>query len=226
MLDSAGTSTRYGGRRQPAGFSQSVTYSLPGDAREGLVSSLKCKETHHAPTRISAATLVALAACSSMDQTTGPSLARGGNSEATRPRPLKGSCDTEVTILSVGPDGRLDLSIEYTCQISHLGRTHNTVLQSVIPTGPPVGVLLPASLSNTGTYVAANGDRVNSSFTGTGVTNLADFTAVFEGTETFLPGTGRFADASGTAEVQGTAALNPATGTGTAHFTLEGSITY
>ena len=174
---------------------------------------------------ISAATLVSLAACSSLDQTIGPSLSRGGKSEV--PRPLKGQCDTEVTILSIGPDGRLDLSIEYTCRISHLGLTHNTVVQSVIPAGPPTGTLLPVLVNNTGAYVAANGDRLDSSFTGTGVTNLADFTAVFEGTETFLGGTGRFANASGTAHIQGTAALDPATGTGTAHFTLsEGTITY
>jgi hypothetical protein len=176
-------------------------------------------------TPLSAATLVALAACSSVDQVTAPSLARGGKSEVTRP--LKGRCDTDVTIVSIAPDGRLDLSIEYTCQISHLGRTHNSVIQSVIPTGPPVGGFLSAIVNNTGAYVAANGDRVSSSFTGTGVTNLADFTAEFQGTETFLPGgTGRFADASGTANIQGTAALDPATGTGTGQFTIEGTITY
>jgi hypothetical protein len=176
-------------------------------------------------TLTSAATLLALAACSSTDQVIGPSLARGGKSEATRP--LTGRCDTEVTIVSIAPDGRLDLNIEYTCQLSHLGRTHNSVVQSVIPTGPPAGVLLPGIVNNTGAYVAANGDRVNSSFTGTSVTNLADFTAVFEGTETFLPGgTGRFTNASGTAHIQGTAALDPATGTGTAQFVIEGTITY
>jgi hypothetical protein len=74
--------------------------------------------------------------------------------------------------------------------------------------------------------VAANGDRVNSSFTGTGTTNLADFTAVFEGTDTFSGGTGRFADASGTAHIQGTAVLDPATGTGKGQFTIAGTITY
>ena len=174
---------------------------------------------------ISAATLIALGACASTDLATGPSLDRGAKSVVTRP--IKGQCDTEITIVSIAPDGRLDLLINYTCQLSHFGRTHNTVVQSVIPTGPPIGGLLPGIVNNTGAYVAANGDRVNSSFTGTGVTNLIDFTAVFEGTETFLPGgTGRFADASGTAHIQGTAVLDPITGTGTAHFTLEGTISY
>ena len=175
-------------------------------------------------TPLSVAAVMALAACSSMELPTAASLARGGSSELTRP--LKGQCATDVTILGIAPDGRLDLRIEYTCRISHLGLTHNTVIQSVIPTGPPEGGFLPAVISNTGGYVAANGDRVSSSFTGTGVTNLADFSAVFEGTESFLPGTGRFADASGTAHIEGTAVLDPATGTGTAQFTLEGTITY
>jgi hypothetical protein len=174
--------------------------------------------------RALAATAIALAACSSWDPPTDPSFARGGNSEVTRP--LSGQCDTEVTILNISPDGSLELSIEYTCRISHLGLTHNTVIQSVVPSGPPANGLLPGIVNNTGAYVAANGDRVNSSFTGTGVTNLATFTAVFEGTEHFLGGTGRFADASGTAHIEGAAVLDPAAGTGTARFTIEGTITY
>jgi hypothetical protein len=175
-------------------------------------------------TGFGAATLVALAACSSTDTPTAPSFARGGHSEVSHP--LSGRCDTEVTILNVAPDGRLDLRIEYTCQLSHLGLSHNTVLQSVVPSGPPVNGLLPGVVTNTGAYVAANGDRVNSSFSGTGVTNLSDFTATFEGTEHFLGGTGRFADATGTAHIKGTAVLNPVAGSGTAHFTIEGTITY
>jgi hypothetical protein len=86
--------------------------------------------------------------------------------------------------------------------------------------------LLPGIVTNTGAFVGANGDRVNSSFTGTGVTNLVNFTATFEGTETFVGGTGRFADASGTAHIQGTAVLDPTTGTGKGQFTIVGTITY
>jgi hypothetical protein len=175
-------------------------------------------------TELATATFVALAACSSTDTPTAPSFARGGHSEVSRP--LSGRCDTEVTILDVAPDGRLDLRIDYTCQLSHLGLSHNTVLQSVVPSGPPVNGLLPGIVTNTGAYVAANGDRVNSSFAGTGVTNLSDFTAVFEGTEHFLGGSGRFTGASGTAHVEGTAVLDPVAGTGTAHFPIVGTITY
>jgi hypothetical protein len=175
-------------------------------------------------TLILTATLIALAGCSSADRATGPSLEQGENSPVTRE--LKGRCETDVTILSIAADGRLELRDEYTCEISHLGLAHNTPLQSVIPTGPPSGGLLPAIVINTGAFVAANGDRVNSSFTGTGVTNLTDFSASFEGTETFLGGTGRFAGATGTAHVEGTAVLDPTTGKGKGQFTLTGSITY
>jgi hypothetical protein len=175
-------------------------------------------------TLISAATLVALAACSSIDNPTGPSLSGGRESQVTRP--LKGRCDTDVTIVSIGADGRLDLIEEYTCQISHLGRTHSTVTQSVTSMGPPVDGFLSGIVVNSGAYVAANGDRVNSSFTGTGVTNLADFTAEFEGTETFSGGTGHFANAAGTAHIEGTAVLDPTTGTGRGQFTIQGTITY
>ena len=173
---------------------------------------------------ISAAALAVVLGCSSPEGASGPSLAEGGSSPVTRQ--LKGRCETDVTILSIAPDGRLELRDEYTCEISHLGLTHNTTLQSVIPSGPPSGGLLPGIVINTGAFVAANGDRVNSTFSGTGVTNLSDLTASFEGTETFVGGTGRFAGASGTAHVEGTAVLDPATGTGKGQFTIEGTITY
>lgn len=80
---------------------------------------------------ISSFTLVALVACSSADRstgpspadgadpTTGPSLAHGGNSLVTRP--LSGRCTTVVARIAPPP---IEIqSIEYTCQISHLGRT-------------------------------------------------------------------------------------------------------
>jgi len=165
-----------------------------------------------------------LSGCVSPDAPTAPSFARGGSSEVTHA--IRGECDTEVTILNIGADGRLDLRIDYTCRLSHLGLTHNTVIQSVIPSGPPVNGFLPGIVSNAGAYIAANGDQINSSFAGTGVTNLADFSATFEGTESFSGGSGRFVNASGSAHIAGTAVNDVATGTGTAHFTLEGTITY
>jgi hypothetical protein len=172
------------------------------------------------------AVLVACADTSNLptDQVTGPSLSQNAKSEIARP--LKGSCDRDVTVISIGPDGSLELSINYTCHLSHLGLSHNSVIETITPTGPPVNGLLPGIAHNTGAYVAANGDRINSSFTATGVLDLAHFSSVFEGTETFSGGTGRFANASGSAHVEGTGTTDPTTGKGTSHITLDGTITY
>jgi hypothetical protein len=178
---------------------------------------------------ISTFTIVVLLACSSADQhagpspgdgadpTTGPSLAQGGNSLVTRP--LSGRCTTVVTRIAPPP---IEIqSIEYTCQISHLGRTHAVVTQTVdVATG---------ALSNTGVYVAANGDQLSSSFTGSAVlsfTDPTDASVTFQGTQEYSAGTGRFADAHGTADLAGTVRINLITGSGTGEFTLQGTLTY
>jgi hypothetical protein len=178
---------------------------------------------------ISSFALVALLACSSADQSTspspadgadpitGPSLAVGGNSLVTRP--LSGRCTTVVARIAPPP---IEIqSIEYTCQISHLGRTHAVVTQTVdVATG---------ALASTGVYVAANGDRLSSSFTGSAVlsfTDPTDASVTFQGTQAFSAGTGRFADAHGTADLAGTARINLITGAGAGEFTLQGTLTY
>jgi hypothetical protein len=111
--------------------------------------------------------------------------------------------------------------IEYTCQISHLGLTRALVTQTVnVATG---------ALSSSGVFVAANGDQLNSDFTGTAVlsfTDPTDATVTFTGTEEFSPGTGRFADASGTADLAGSARVNLITGAGRGEFTLKGTLAY
>jgi hypothetical protein len=48
----------------------------------------------------------------------------------------------------------------------------------------------------------------------------------FLGTQTFSPGTGRFADGHGTADLTGTAHTNLITGSATGEFTLKGKLTY
>jgi hypothetical protein len=85
------------------------------------------------------------------------------------------------------------------------------------------------ALSSTGVFVAANGDQLTSSFTGTAVlsfTDPADATVTFEGVQEFSSGTGRFEDADGRADLTGTASVNLITGAGTGEFTLEGFLTY
>lgn len=166
--------------------------------------------------------IIALCACSAADQPTGPSLSEPSTSAVqggTSARPLSGRCTTVVTRLEPPP---IEVQrIEYTCQISHLGLTHAVVIQTVdVTTG---------ALSSSGVFVAANGDQLRSDFTGTAVlsfTDPTDATVTFNGTEEFSPGTGRFVDASGTAELAGSARVNLITGAATGEFSLEGALTY
>jgi len=77
--------------------------------------------------------------------------------------------------------------------------------------------------------VAANGDELNSSFSGTAqitFTGPTSATVSFVGTQDFSAGTGRFANANGTARLVGTAQLDPTTGAAHGEFTLEGTLTY
>jgi hypothetical protein len=177
---------------------------------------------------ISTFTLGALVACSSTDQSTAPSLdhvdqanppslARGGHSVVSRP--LSGRCTTIVTRLAPPP---IEVQrVEFTCHISHLGLTHALVTQTVdVTTG---------DISHVGDFVAANGDRLSSNFAGTASLSFTDptnATVSFHGTQEFSPGTGRFAEATGAADVVGATHINLITGSGTGEVTLDGTLTY
>ena len=71
-------------------------------------------------------------------------------------------------------------------------------------------------------FTAANGDRLYATFVGSGILDLNGYIGALEGTLTFVGGTGRFADASGSADL---IFLNdPLTGE---HLSsIEGSIDY
>jgi hypothetical protein len=150
-------------------------------------------------------------------QTTIPS-ARAEGSLVTRP--LSGRCITALTRISSAPPIELQRD-EYTCRISHLGLTHAVVTQIVdVTTG---------ATTNSGVWVAANGDELGSTFTGSvqiTLTGPTTATVSFAGTEEFSAGTGRFAAANGTAHLAGSAQLNLVTGAATGEFTLEGALTY
>ena len=147
-------------------------------------------------------------------------VAAAARSGAQVTRPLSGRCTTVVTRLSPPPPIEVQ-RIDYTCRIAHLGLTHAVVTQTVnVFTG---------ALSNQGVYVAANGDELNSSFVGTAqitITGPTTATVSFAGTQAFSAGTGRFAEANGTAQLSGTAELNPATGAARGTFSLDGTLTY
>ena len=142
-----------------------------------------------------------------------PGVEANGNG-ASPGRPLKLSCQTTFAFTPTG-----SIHIEGRCHYSHLGLTSVVSEQIIIP--QPNGTI---NIVNTSVYTAANGDELFATVAGTGA-----FTAtgevVFSGVETYTGGTGRFADASGSATIAGGAAFTSAT-TGVGHFSGEGKISY
>jgi hypothetical protein len=139
--------------------------------------------------------------------------------EAASPeRPFDGRCDTEITILAPltgDPPNLLRMHIDYVCQLQHLGRTTAAAEQVVTFTSPTT-----QTASNTTIYRAANGDQLFSEWSGTSTSSGPDVT--FSGPATFLGGTGRFVNASGSAFISGTVSFD----TNTGQFTQEGTLSY
>jgi hypothetical protein len=104
------------------------------------------------------------------------------------------------------------IDTEGTCHYSHLGLTTSAATQIII-----------LQTDNTLLITNRNGDKLFSTFVGTGV-----FTATgvsFSGTETYNGGTGRFADAAGSATLVGSAEFtSPSAGVG--QFSVEGTRSY
>ena len=164
-----------------------------------------------------------LAGCADAPPTEPSSTAPAGASRlasAVHERPFGGRCETTITLLPPlpGDPGNLQrMHIDYVCRLRHLGRTTASAEQVVTATGPTTQVA-----SNTTVYTAANGDQLFATWTGTSTLDPATLTVAFSGPETYTGGTGRFADASGSAFVSGTAELLAGTG----RFTSEGTIRY
>ena len=87
-------------------------------------------------------------------------------------------------------------SVDVFGEITHLGRTQGGGLVVLSPTGTYTFDVI-----GTIVFIAANGDRLYATFVGSGF--LDDFLRIagLEGTLTFVGGTGRFADASGSADL-------------------------
>ena len=136
-------------------------------------------------------------------------------------RPYTGSCSTVVT--PVTPPGVFpqELHIDYDCTLAHLGHATAVATQFVTPIDQ-TGVLVTAQIKNSTTYIAANGDKLNASFTGTALLNVETGQVRFIGTETFDGGSGRFEDASGSADLDGSGSFF----TNIAFFTAKGHIAY
>ena len=82
--------------------------------------------------------------------------------------------------------------------------------------------VVPLLIQNKTTYTAANGDQLFVTFIGTAMLNLETGEVTFIGVETFSGGTGRFAKAAGTAQLEGTASIF----TNRGFFTSQGRISY
>jgi len=136
-------------------------------------------------------------------------------------RPYGGSCSTVITPLT--PPGVFPqrLRIDYDCMLAHLGRTTAVATQVVTPTGQS-GAIVTTIIENSTFYTAANGDSLNVAFTGTALINVQTGEVRFIGTETFEGGSGRFIDASGSADLEGTASIF----TNVGFVTTKGSIGY
>jgi hypothetical protein len=133
-------------------------------------------------------------------------------------RPLQGRCATTYQVIGA-TETTLTLLIDGVCQLSHLGRTTTTAVQVVDFAAGTIHV-------EHGEYVAANGDRLFFRHDGHLGAPDAQGNPTFTGTQIFDGGTGRFADASGTATFTGGASLPNEMGQGTGHLQLEGWITY
>lgn len=135
-------------------------------------------------------------------------------------RPYKGSCVTAITNLPPNPADPPNLQrlrIDGTCQLAHLGRTTFSAQQIVTFTGP-----LTATITNTATYTAADGDLLFASWAGSGTVDASSGIVAFSGSESFHGGTGRFVDAQGSASTSGNASLV----TNTGEFTVVGTLMY
>jgi len=142
-------------------------------------------------------------------------------SAANPERPYRGSCSTVITPLTPPGVFPQELRIDYACQLTHLGRTTAIAMQVVTPTGQS-GAIVTALVENNTIYTAANGDTINASFLGTALINVQTGDVRFIGTETFEGGSGRFADATGSADLEGTASIF----TNLGFFTTKGQLAY
>jgi len=141
-------------------------------------------------------------------------LAKAGGTD----RPLKGSGSGTLTLnLQTGA-----FAYDATEVDSHSGKVTVHSDGAFVLTGPGT-----FAVSGTTTSVAANGDQLTSTFTGTGTISATGSTTTIN--STFTGGTGRFADASGTATTtsHGTTISNDGvTVISSMEYTLKGRISY
>jgi len=129
-------------------------------------------------------------------------------------RPIQGECALKT--LSTVPYPAPPVfrqTAEGTCDLAHLGTSTVHFVQVV-------NFALGTQSSLTLVYTAANGDELHAASTGTSAPTATGVN--FSSTITFAGGTGRFANATGSAHADGSANL----AAGTSGYTLDGSIAY
>ena len=135
-------------------------------------------------------------------------------------RPFAGWCETAPIIgPSPTPGALFRVTFIGSCRLTHLGRTSQVAVEDVF--AGPGGL----TLAGTSTYTAADGDTFTTTFAGP-VQQTGPTTVSFEGAETVVAGTGRFAGATGTTRFSGAAVTAPPGQPGVGWFTVEGTISY
>jgi hypothetical protein len=153
--------------------------------------------------------LLAISACGQVDGPLSPpgTIALGQASANIVTRPWEGRCSGHGVIR---PDF-VTLDITGTCQLSHLGLTTMVGVETI-----------GATLNAIHTFTAANGDLLYTTTVGT-ATLKPDFSGVnFSNIETVTGGTGRFANATGTATRIGSSTFSDGTGV----WVIQGTISY
>lgn len=151
-----------------------------------------------------------LAGCTQLESPVAPDLTIAMLAPASAnlvTRPWEGSCQGTGAFRA----DNITLDITGTCHLSHLGLTTTVGVETV-----------GAMLNAVHTFTAANGDKLYTTTTGTAVLK-PDFSGVnFSNIETITGGTGRFANASGSATRIGSTVFS----NGSATWVIEGTITY
>jgi hypothetical protein len=126
-------------------------------------------------------------------------------------RPYLGTCDTVIPPPPASFPAVVEIGLS--CHLRHLGLTTGTIVQTLNAAGPPSNGVLPLTITDGHiAYIAANGDELHATFEGDASINFATGTIDFAGIETFSGGTGRFSDASGTSNLEGSASAASLTG--------------
>jgi hypothetical protein len=128
--------------------------------------------------------------------------------------PFRGTYATTFTLAPGPAPGVFELQFNAVGHANHLGHsggpsTH--LLNALVNPNTQVG---------TSTFFAANGDRLDTTYSGIAAPPGPNGVIQFSGTLTITGGTGRFRNATGSAAVVGTANV----GTGTGQFTFSGTI--